>query len=126
MKYKQLPSVTQIQKLLATAFENPEANREVYNWCEETLKHIRFLENERVKLVQKYGKENENGTFSVSEENKQKFFSEFKKILEMDIDAQIKECPVKLYWFDNDKCSYPKEKDLWLTPADIAKILACK
>lgn len=121
MKYKQLPSEKLVQKLMATAFESPAANRDVYNWCQEVLKHIRFLESERVKLIQKYGKDDGKGNFSVTNENKNKFFSEFKNILEMEIDESISDCPIKQSWFDDDKCSYPKNKDLWVTPQEIGQ-----
>lgn len=121
MKYKQLPSKTTISKLLATAFESPAANRDVYNWCQEALKHIEFLESERVKLIQKYGKDDGKGNFSVLPENRIKFFNEFGKVLEMDIDVEIRECPVKQSWFNDDKCSYPKNKELWVTPQEIGQ-----
>lgn len=121
MKYKQLPSEKTIQKLLATAFESPAANREVYNWCEDVLKHIRFLESERVKLVQKYGKDDGKGNISVTSENRESFFSSFKDVLEMDIDAEIGECPVKQSWFEDDKCSFSSNKDLWFTPQEVGQ-----
>lgn len=121
MKYKQLPSEKTIQKLLATAFESPAANRDVYNWCEDALKHIKFLESERIKLVQKYGKNDGKGNFSVLQENRTKFFDDFSKVLEMDIDVEIKNCPVKQSWFDDDKCSFAKDKELWFTPQEIGQ-----
>lgn len=121
MKYKQLPSEKTIQKLLATAFESPAANRDVYNWCEDALKHIRFLESERIKLVQKYGKNDGKGNVSVTLENREMFFSDFKDVLEMDIDAEIKECPVKQSWFEDDKCSFSSNKDFWFTPQEIGQ-----
>ena len=89
MKYKQLPSEKTVQKLLATAFESPAANRDVYNWCENVLKHIRFLESERVKLVQKYGKDDGKGNCSVPKENYKQFFDEFSSVLEMDLDENM-------------------------------------
>lgn len=121
VKYKQLPSEKTINKLLATAFESPAANREVYNWCQEVLKHIRFLESERIKLVQKYGKDDGNGNFSVFQDKRAEFFSKFAKILEMDIDEEIKSCPVKQSWFDDERCSFSKNKELWFTPQEIGQ-----
>lgn len=121
MKYKDLPSEKLIQKLIATSFETPSANREVYDWCEAVLKHIKFIENERVKLVQKYGKDDGNGNFTVTEENKPKFFSEFKDLIEMEINEAIPDCPVKQSWFEDSRCSYAKNKDFWITPAEIGQ-----
>ena len=122
MKYKELPSEKIVHKLLATAFESPSANLKVYNWCNKVLGHIRFLESERVKLVQKYGKENEDGNYSVPKEKYKEFFEEFREVLEMDIEDKIPEIPVKPDWFDDEKCRYPINKDLWLSPEDIKRL----
>ena len=119
MKYKELPSEKLIQKLIATSFESPSANRKVYDWCESVLSHIRFLENERIKLVKKYGSDNGDGNISVPKNQYRQFFSEFNKILEMDIESEIEDCPVKKEWIDDEKCSYPKEKELWISAKEI-------
>lgn len=118
MKYKDLPSEKLVQKLLATSFESPTANRDVYDWCDSLLKHIRFLENERVKLVKKYG-EGTDGNFKVSKEKLQDFMQEFEKLRDMEINERIGKCPITRDWFDDDKCSYPEEKILWITPREI-------
>lgn len=123
MKYKELPSEKLVQKLLATSFESPSANRKVYNWSESVIKHIRFLEGERIKLVQKYGKEDKNGGMTVTKENMDKFQKEFKELLEMEIDVPVYVCPIKEDWFDDEKCSYPKEKELWITPKEIKELV---
>lgn len=123
MKYKELPSEKLVQKLLATSFESPSANRKVYNWSESVLKHIRFLEGERIKLVQKYGKKDQNGGMTVTKENMNKFQKEFIDLLEMDIDMPVMECPIKEDWFDDEKCSYPKDKELWATPKEIGSLI---
>ena len=112
MKYKQLPSEKTIQKLLATAFESPAANRDVYNWCEDVLKHIRFLESERIKLVQKYGKDDGNGNLSVLKDKYNQF---------LEIDEKRQKWPVKQSWFEDDKCNFSTNKDLWFTPQEIGQ-----
>lgn len=119
MKYKELPSEKLVQKLLATSFESPSANRKVYTWAQSILPSVRFLENERVKLVKKYGKEDGRGGISVTQENQKVFNEKYRDLLEMDIEEELKECPIKEDWFDDYKCSYPKEKDMWLTPNEI-------
>lgn len=123
MKYKDLPNERLIQKLLATSFESPSANRQVYDWCEEILLSVRFLENERVKLVKKYGEDDGRGNTKVSQKNYKAFVDEFDALLNMDIDKEISNCPIKRDWFDDDKCSFAQEKQLWLTPSEIGKIL---
>lgn len=119
LKYKSLPSEKLVQKLLATSFESPSANRQVYDWADSILKHIRFLENERVKLVRKYGEEDENCNIKVKQSQMKDFMDEFSSILEMEINEKIKECPISKDWFDDEKCRYPKDKELWVTPNEI-------
>ena len=119
MKYKSLPSEKLVQKLLATSFESPSANRQVYDWADSILKHIRFLENERVKLVRKYGEEDGNCNIKVKQSQMKDFMDEFSSILEMEINEKIKECPISKDWFDDEKCRYPKDKELWVTPNEI-------
>lgn len=123
MKYKELPSEKLLQKLLETSFESPSKNRDVFNWCESIMKHVKFLESERRKLVQKYGADDGNGTFTVTPEYMKTFQKEFYNILEMDIDSQLESCPIKKDWFDDEKCSYPKNKELWITPQEIGKLI---
>lgn len=124
MKYKDLPNERLIQKLLATSFESPSANREVYEWCEEILSNVRFVESERIKLVKKYGKANSNGNIQVSRENLAKFQEEFDALYNMDIDRKISKCPIEREWFDDERCRFAPEKELWLSPAEIGKILS--
>ena len=119
LKYKSLPSEKLVQKLLATSFESPSANRQVYDWADSILKHIRFLENERVKLVRKYGEEDGNCNVKVKQSQMKDFMDEFSSILEMEINEKIKECPISKDWFDDEKCRYPKDKELWVTPNEI-------
>lgn len=119
LKYKSLPSEKLVQKLLATSFESPSANRQVYDWADSILKHIRFLENERVKLVRKYGEEDENCNIKVKQSQMKDFMDEFSSILEMEINEKIKQCPISKDWFDDEKCRYPKDKELWVTPNEI-------
>jgi len=49
----------------------------------EALKH---LDEERAKLIKKYGKENGDGNITVSEENKEQFVNEFNDLLAEQID----------------------------------------
>lgn len=123
MKYKNLPQQKTIEKLLATSFDTPAANRDVFNWCESLLKHCRFLENERVKLVKQYGKEDEDGGFKVTTENQSEFQNKFYEILEMEIDEKLLHNPLNKEWFNNDRCNYPVEKEMWLTPKEIGILL---
>lgn len=123
MKYRDLPQERLIQKLLATSFESPSANRDVYDWCDSLLKHIRFLENERIKLVKKYGKEDSSGGMTVLRDSLESFSKDFGKILEMEINEEVKKCPIQRDWFSDSKCQYPDDKELWITPREIGFLM---
>lgn len=126
MKYKDLPNEKILRKLLATSFESPSANLKVFEWVDDIFKHVQFLENERVKLVRKYGKETKenSGDFRVLPENVHTFHEAFNKVLNMEIEKQIEKCPIEKEWFDDDKCQFSAEKEMWLSPAEIGKILS--
>lgn len=126
MKYKDLPPQKILNKLIATSFESPTNNRMVYDWAESVSKHCKFLESERVKLVQKHGVEKETGVFAVPQDNFNEFAKDFNSILNMEINEKVDSCPVKEDWFDDDKCQYPKEKELWISPAEIKMIVKKK
>lgn len=123
MKYKDLPQERLIQKLLATSFESPSVNRDVYDWCDSLLKHIRFLENERIKLVKKYGKKDGSGGMKVHRDSLESFSKDFGKILEMEINEEVKKCPIQRDWFSDSKCQYPDDKELWITPREIGFLM---
>lgn len=126
MKYKDLPNDTLIQKLLQTSFGTPEKDLLVFNYCDSVLKHVRFLESQRIKLIEKYGKEKEHSMFvdPADSKNYSKFIEDFNNILGMDIqDSALCSCPIRKEWLDNETCSYSKDKNFWLTPKDIGRIL---
>lgn len=94
----------------------------VYNWCNKVLPLIQFVENERVKLIQKYGTiDKETDKISVKSDKMQEFFKEFNEVLDMDI--EIPKLELTENSFDDDKCQYPIDKSLWLTPQEIGIIL---
>lgn len=126
MKYKDLPNERLISKLLLVSFDTPSKNRDIYMWCDEILPHIRFLENERVKLVSKYGEKTNDFEIDVPKNKYNEFFSEFIRVLDMEIDENISNCPAEWEWFDDSKCQYPNDKKLWLSPHDIGILVKIK
>lgn len=53
---------------------------------------IQDCENQKNELIKKYGKENEDGSISISQDDKeasQKFFAEFGPILNFEIDVEL-------------------------------------
>lgn len=118
MKYKDLPSEKLVQKILATSF-GPKKDREVADWAEQIVKHIRFLESQRIKLVQKFGESDEKGNCSVPREKLKDFLQEFEEVKNMEINEVISDCPIKRSWFSDDCCIYSKEEDYRIVPKDI-------
>ena len=59
---------------------------------------IKSIEDQRVKLVSKYGEKDENNSVSVSETNKESFMKEFGELLNTDIEIQWE--PVSIEKFD--------------------------
>ena len=55
---------------------------------------IKPFEESRLQLVHKYGKETEDGKFSVSEENLPEFYKDVASLLEEDIEVDIR--PIKI------------------------------
>lgn len=122
MKYKDLPKEETIHKLVSIAFDAPARNWQVYEWAESILKCIRFAENERIKLVLKYGDKDADGSVKVPTDKIQQFLCDYNKVLESDVDTSAKPIGITKEWFEN--CEYPKDKALWITPAEIAMIVA--
>lgn len=123
MKYKELPSKIIVEKATATSFETPSKNRKVLDWGDDVLGHIRFVEHERIKLIKRYGNDDGNGNLKVPKEKLNEFAEKFKEVLETDIENYIP-CPIERDWFHDEVCTYPEEKKLWISAAEISRL--CK
>lgn len=127
IKYGELPKREVLQKLLSVSFNTPRKNLEVYKFCDTLTKHINYMENERLKLIKKYGEpDSENPALykiSPNTEGMRMFLQEWNPLIEMEIDEDIK--PLSLSENDfSDNCSYAPEKENWLSGIDIAMILS--
>lgn len=124
MKYKDLPKMETLNKLVATSFDNPSSNFKVWKWCNNLMDSVKFLENERVKLVQHYGEKTENGDIKVSDANIRKFQMDFGNILDTEIpDSEKWKCPIDESWFERNRCNYSYDRNMWLSPLEIGIIL---
>lgn len=124
MKYKDLPKYEILNKLQSVSFSKPTTNLRVYRWCDAVSKQLNFAENERAKLVKKYGSEDESGNWNVDHENIEKFFKEWDEVIDMEIQDEIPALNVSFEDFEDENCFYPKEKEQWLSPKEIGYI--CK
>ena len=71
---------------------------------------LKSVEEQRIKLVEKFGSKEEGKEVSVSDENKEKFLKEFSELLETSV--EIEWTPLSVSKFDN----------IQLTVADLSKI----
>lgn len=120
MTYAQLPSMELVQKLMATSFGEPNANWEVFKWCKAVQPMIEFRENERIKLVQKYG-ESHDGKVQVKSENMKLFADGFSKIMNAEV-PDFKPLPLGMDNFHDGRCFYSMEERMWLNAKDLETI----
>lgn len=122
MKYRELPSAETLLKLTQVSFNSPSKNLSVYRLAEQLRPHQSYIENERVKLIHKYGEEiKSEGKFVVkNKDSLEKFSIEFNATLDAEVPDKI-ECPsIKEEDFEDDNCLYPIDKSMWPNAKDIA------
>lgn len=123
MTYGDLLPVQITAKLIATSFDDPSINLWAYKLYKSLLDYQEFFENERNKLIVKYGNEIENGKYQVLQCNVDEYRENLKKIISMPIDGKIPYFELKEDNFASDRCQYSKDKDMWLNAVDINSIL---
>lgn len=126
IKYGELPKREVLQKLLSVSFNTPRKNLEVYKFCDTLTMHINYMENERLKLIKKYGDLDNNDPtlyrIKPNTEEMKMFFQEWNPLIEMEIDEDITPLPLSEDDF-SDNCSYMQEKENWLNGMEIATVL---
>lgn len=126
IKYGELPKREVLQKLLSVSFNTPRKNLAVYKFCHEMVQHISYIENERFKIVQKYGEQDkaDPARYFIPEgtEESKHYLKEFAQVLDMEIDEDITPLPLAENDF-LDNCFYSPDKADWLNAGDIGKIL---
>lgn len=126
IKYGELPKREVLQKLLSVSFNTPRKNLEVYKFCDTLTKHINYMENERLKLIKKYGEPDSNDPtlykIAPNTEGMKMFFQEWNPLIGMEIDEDIIPLPLSEDDFA-DNCSYMHEKENWLSGMEIATVL---
>lgn len=123
MTYGDLLPVQITAKLIATSFDDPSINLWAYKLYKSLLDYQEFFENERNKLVVKYGNEIEKGKYQVPKCNVDEYREDLKKIISMQIDGKIPYFELKEDNFSADRCQYSKDKEMWLSAVDINSIL---
>lgn len=124
MKYRSIPSLETTQKLIQVSFSTPAKNLAMYRLAEQIRTHQSYIENERNKLIRKYGEPTKDGNYAVSKkEALDKFFLEFNATLDTDIPDKIENPNITEDDFSDDNCSYPIDKSMWPNAKDIASFL---
>lgn len=123
MKYRDLPTAEVTAKLIQVSFSTPSKNLQMYRLYTDLQKHQGYIENERVKLVRKYGEETKSGFAIKKQQDIEKFSADFAKILDAEIEDDIK-CPdITEDDFLDENCCYPMDKTLWPNAKDIAAFM---
>lgn len=124
MKYGDLPSVELYRKLLNVSFRSPRKNLAVHLYLKSILPLMEYVENERVKLVRKWciptDKAEITGLYTVTPE----FTKRFNEVLDMEIEPEIKRLHLNPDDFSDEECSYSDDKKMWLSAAELEKVLA--
>lgn len=119
--YGDIPSADSCRKLSMVSFGSPSKNLRVYKFC-EALQHCQdFLENERRKLLNKYGIEESPGHYKVEVIP---YNEAMKELSELEIEEYIPDHGLTENDFCDEKCEYPRDKSLWMNAADINAILS--
>lgn len=120
MRYADIPSADTMSRLIQVSFSTPAKNLSMYRLYDSLRTHQNYVENERIKLIHKYGEDLGDGNFAVKNpEALKKFRIDFGRTLESIIPDKI-ECPdIKEEDFLDDNCSYPLDKTMWPSANDI-------
>lgn len=89
----------------------------------EVFGHLRFLENEEKKIANKYGNRTDAGDLIVPKANLAEYNADLRELLDTEIDGGMPTLGLTEEDFEDCNCVYPKDKELWLNPGEIATIL---
>lgn len=123
IKYRDLPSAITFIKLTNISFDRPSKNLSVYRFVNSMMEHVRFLENERDKLLQNCCNpiHDTPGAYTITDIYKEKM----QEILEMEI---VPVTPIQIPDlteddFSDSKCQYPTDKQMWMNGQEISAVL---
>lgn len=123
MTYGDLTSRETCIKLSMVSFSSPQKNLEVYKFVCALRPFQEFFEIERSKLLQKYGTDDGNGLFTIRGEAINDFQKDLKKICDMEIEDTIPPLNLTEEDFSEVNCTYPPDKNLWMSANDIDAVL---
>lgn len=124
MRYGDLIKGETSVKLTMVSFSSAKKNLDVYKFTKSIEPLMEYYENERSKILQRFGEYNGNGTFNIPQSSVADFKKSMDELLELEITDNIY-CPdLSENDFYDDNCQYPQDKSFWLNAYDISGILA--
>lgn len=123
LQYGDLIKVETSVKLTMVSFSSAKKNLDVYKFAKSIEPMQSYFENERNKILQKFGKYNGDGTFTIEKPRLDDFKSAMNELVELEITDSVY-CPdLSESDFSDENCQYPNDKDFWLSASDIDAIL---
>lgn len=123
MKYGDLINAETSVKLTMVSFSSAKKNLDVYKFSKSIMPMLEYFENERNKILQRYGEYDGNGYFNISQSSVDDYKNSINELLELEITDDIY-CPdLSEDDFYEDNCQYPNDKSFWLSANDIKGIL---
>lgn len=125
MTYGDLLNSEVCAKLMMVSFGTPQKNLQVYHFVNSTMDYRKYFENERSKLLDKYGELQEDGKYTIHGKDKiDEYNRKIDEILNMKIDGDLVDPGLSESDFSDMLCSYPNDKRFWLNASEIYQILS--
>lgn len=125
--YNDLPQKEVWDKLVQVSFDTPQKNLSVFKFVSSIGVHYAYIENERIKLFQRYGTADKNCAniyrIERNTQNEKDFMREYQAIMSLPIEEDLPSLSITEDDFSDTKCRYPAGKEAWLNAIDIGSIL---
>lgn len=119
-----MPNSETCAKLMMVSFRTAKKNLSVYKMVQECSKYNDYLQNERMKLLSKYGTDNRDGTFKLEGDNVGLFNAKVEEILDTECETNFCIPELAEEDFEEDNCQYPNDKRFWINGRDIMAVLS--
>lgn len=105
------------------SFSTPQKNLQVFKFVNAIEPIQDYIANEHNKLVDKYGRMNDNGVWEVTNPVAREEFREEQKVfLEQDICDPLPQLDLREEDFEDGKCVYPHDKAFWLNAFELNSV----
>ncbi len=120
MKFRELPSEDSLSRLVLYAFARDGADQSVFLFCKAVGTALEFFQSQRTKLFQRYGvaSEAEPDRLEITNENKEAFYAEMRKLLDSDVKVEIPKLDIEESDFLAENCRKPQNVDSVLSASE--------